>query len=343
MDALLTVDDLKTYFFTERGVARAVDGVSFQVNKGETLGIVGESGCGKSVTGLSIMRLIQQPPGCIMDGSIRFRGRDLLTLPNPEMRTIRGNEISMIFQEPLTSLNPVFTCGSQIDEVIRVHERISKSKAREKTLLMLEMAGIPEPRYCYRAYPHQLSGGMRQRAMIAMALICRPKMLIADEPTTALDVTVQAQILQLIRNLQDQFGMTVILISHDLGIIAEMANNLLVMYAGSIVEYGSVEAVFTNPLHPYTEGLLQSVPKQHRSAEQLKGIPGSVPSAEDFPSGCRFHPRCPYNDSDQCVHKAPAFYENFTWNHTARCHYITRRGNQLASPRSSEKDDNLNS
>ncbi len=339
MDVLLTVDDLKTYFFTERGEARAVDGISFQVNQGETLGIVGESGCGKSVTGLSIMRLIQQPPGRILSGAVRFRGRDLLTLPNHKMRAIRGNEISMIFQEPLTSLNPVFTCGDQIAEVIRVHERTSHSRAREETLRMLEMAGIPEPRYCYRAYPHQLSGGMRQRIMIAMALVCRPKMLIADEPTTALDVTVQAQILNLLRNLQEQFGMTVILITHDLGVIAEMADHLLVMYAGNIVEYGSVEAVFTNPLHPYTKGLLHSVPKLHQPDEKLKGIPGSVPSAEYFPSGCRFHPRCPFNDSEKCVREAPPFFENSFWNHTARCHYIVKRGDELAPPEESEKNN----
>ncbi|HKJ68792.1 MAG TPA: ABC transporter ATP-binding protein [bacterium] len=337
MDALLTVNDLKTYFFTDRGQARAVDGVSFQVDKGETLGIVGESGCGKSVTGLSIMRLIQQPPGRILSGSIRFRARELLTLPGPEMRNIRGNDISMIFQEPLTSLNPVFPCGSQIEEAIRGHEHVSKSQARQRTLGMLDMTGIPNPEYCYRAYPHHLSGGMRQRVMIAMALVCRPELLIADEPTTALDVTVQAQILRLIRNLQAQFGMTVILISHDLGVIAEMADHLLVMYAGKIVEFGSVKEVFANPLHPYTQGLLQSVPKLHQPAEKLAGIPGAVPSAENFPAGCRFHPRCPFNDGEICGREEPAFHENSTWNHTARCHYITTEGDQLVSPHGLEK------
>ncbi|NMB12874.1 MAG: ABC transporter ATP-binding protein [Firmicutes bacterium] len=291
-DKLLEVRGLKTYFYTEDGVVPAVDGVDFTIDKGETLGIVGESGCGKSVTSLSIMRLIPDPPGKIVDGEIIFEGFDLLKKTEAEMRKIRGNDISMIFQEPMTSLNPVFTIGNQIMEAIILHQNLDKGAAREKAIEMLHLVGIPSPDKRVDEYPHQLSGGMRQRVMIAMALSCNPKLLIADEPTTALDVTIQAQILDLMRHLRDEFGTSIMLITHDLGVIAELAERVVVMYAGKIVERADVKLLFGDPMHPYTLGLLGSIPKLTEQQERLQVIDGVVPDPAFMPQGCRFHPRC---------------------------------------------------
>ena len=291
-DPILTVQNLRTYFRTDSGLARAVDGVSFTLDRGETLGLVGESGCGKSVTSLSVMRLIPSPPGRIEDGRIEFGDRSLLDLPEAEMRAVRGNDIAMIFQEPMTSLNPVFTCGYQIDEAVALHQGLDKTATREKTIDMLHRVGIPDPAQRANEYPHQLSGGMRQRVMIAMALSCAPGLLIADEPTTALDVTIQAQILELLEQLQDEFGMAILMITHDLGVIAEVADRVAVMYAGKIVESGSVEDIFANPRHPYTVGLLKSIPSVDETRDRLEVIPGNVPDATRFPEGCRFAPRC---------------------------------------------------
>jgi oligopeptide/dipeptide ABC transporter ATP-binding protein len=291
---ILEVNDLRTYFFIDEGVARAVDGVSLHMLAEETLGIVGESGCGKSVTSLSVMRLIPQPPGKIVSGDIHFEGKDILALPERRMREIRGNEISMIFQEPMTSLNPVFNVGDQIEETIMLHQDLGAREAREKTIEMLELVGIPSPETRVNEYPHQLSGGMRQRVMIAIALSCNPAILIADEPTTALDVTIQAQILELLEKLQKEFGMAVMLITHDLAVIAEVADRVMVMYAGKIVESADTMDVFENPLHPYTQGLLASIPILMEKKDRLSVIPGTVPNATEFPDGCRFHPRCPH-------------------------------------------------
>ena len=291
---ILEVNDLKTYFFIDEGVAKAVDGVSLHLLAEETLGVVGESGCGKSVTSLSIMRLIPQPPGKIVSGDILFEGKDILALPERRMREIRGNEISMIFQEPMTSLNPVFTVGDQIQEAVMLHQGLGIKEAREKSIEMLDLVGIPSPESRVDEYPHQLSGGMRQRVMIAIALSCNPAILIADEPTTALDVTIQAQILELLDRLQKEFGMAVMLITHDLAVIAEVARRVIVMYAGRIVESADTLQIFEAPLHPYTQGLLASIPVLRKKKERLSVIPGSVPNATDFPDGCRFHPRCPY-------------------------------------------------
>jgi oligopeptide/dipeptide ABC transporter ATP-binding protein len=291
---LLRVDDLRTHFFTDAGVARAVDGVSFEISQGKTLAVVGESGCGKSVTSLSIMRLIPDPPGKIVSGSIAFDGTDLLKLSAPKMRGMRGNNISMIFQEPMTSLNPVFRIGGQIASAIRVHRDVSKQEARNQAIELLDKVGIPAPESRVDDYPHQLSGGMRQRVMIAMALACGPKLLIADEPTTALDVTIQAQILELLQALQAETGMAMLLITHNLGIVADVADDVAIMYAGKIVEQGPVHGVFKAPKHPYTIGLFKSLPSLHPHGERLSTIKGQVPAATRFPEGCRFHPRCPY-------------------------------------------------
>ncbi len=307
-ESLLTVGNLKTYFYTDGGVARAVDGVSFTLQKGETLGLVGESGCGKSVTSLSIMRLVPEPPGKIVSGEIRFGGRGLLDLSESDMRGVRGNDIAMIFQEPMTSLNPVFTCGFQIDEAVMLHQGLDREAAREKTVEMLHRVGIPDPDQRANEYPHQLSGGMRQRIMIAMALSCTPDLLIADEPTTALDVTIQAQILELLAQLQQEFGMAVLIITHDLGVIAEVADRVAVMYAGKIVETGGVEEIFTDPRHPYTRGLLASVPKLNEQKERLSVIPGTVPDAVHFPEACRFAPRCPHAEA-VCREQEPALLQ----------------------------------
>ncbi len=317
MSKLLEIKNLKTYFKTDEGIAKAVDDVSYSIDKKETLGLVGESGCGKSVTALSIMRLIPQPPGFYAGGEILFDGKDLLKLPEEEIRKIRGNQISMIFQEPMTSLNPVYTCGSQIVEAIELHQGLSKKEAREKAIEMLNLVGIPSPAQRFDEYPHQLSGGMRQRVMIAMALSCNPAFLLADEPTTALDVTVQAQILELIKRLQQELGMGVIMITHDLGVIAEVSDNVAVMYASKIVEYGSVIQIFENPLHPYTQGLMKSIPRIGMRAERLNVIEGSVPPPTHFPKGCHFCTRCEFAD-ERCWNEKPTLIEYET-GHTAAC------------------------
>lgn len=302
---VLEVDDLKTYFNTRDGVVRAVDGVSFSVAAGETLAIVGESGCGKSVTSLSILRLIASPPGRYAGGEIRFEGTDLLKLSEDRMRDIRGNQISMIFQEPMTSLNPVLTIGHQIGEVLVLHKGMTKNQARARAIEMLKLVNIPEAESRIDQYPHQLSGGMRQRVMIAMALACDPKVLIADEPTTALDVTIQAQILNLMRELRDRIGSAIVLITHDLGVVAEMAQRVVVMYAGKKVEEADVHTLFAQPLHPYTRGLLNSMPKLvGQDSKRLEEIPGMVPSLREPISGCAFAPRCSFA-TDKCRSESP--------------------------------------
>ncbi|RMF22713.1 MAG: ABC transporter ATP-binding protein [Deltaproteobacteria bacterium] len=317
MSSLLEVRDLTTAFYGERGRAVAVDGVSLEIAAGETLGLVGESGCGKSVTALSIMRLVPDPPGRIEGGSIRFDGRDLLELPEPAMRKIRGGEIAMIFQEPMTSLNPVFTIGYQIAEAVRIHLGMSKREAYAEAVRMLELVEIPDPAKRVRDYPHQLSGGMRQRVMIAMALSCNPRLLIADEPTTALDVTIQAQILDLLASLRERLGMAMMLITHDLGVVAEHADRLVVMYAGRVVEEGPVRDVLESPAHPYTRGLLASQPEFGRIGEPLETIPGMVPSLWDLPSGCRFRERCALAEP-RCAEIDPGL-EPVAGQHRAAC------------------------
>ncbi len=305
MNELLEIKGLKTHFFTEDGVVPAVDGVNVSVGKGKMLAIVGESGCGKSVTMLSTMGLIPDPPGRIVAGEVFFEGRNLVQLSQAELRMIRGNEISMIFQEPMTSLNPVFTIGEQIIEAIILHLKLTKRTARERAIEMLKMVRIPAPERRIDDYPHQLSGGMRQRVMIAMALSCNPKLLIADEPTTALDVTIQAQILDLLRRLQAEIGMSVILITHDLGVVAELVERVVVMYAGKVVEESEVKELFRNPSHPYTQGLLASIPTVDHATDRLTVIPGIVPNPLKMPGGCRFHPRCGCA-SDCCQSSEPA-------------------------------------
>ena len=325
--SLLRVRDLKTYFVTERGTgtARAVDGVSFDLHPGETLGIVGESGCGKTVTSLSILRLIPEPPGHIRPGSlIEFDGRNLLTISAPELRAIRGNQIAMIFQEPMTSLNPVFTVGDQIAEAAIIHQHLSRAAARARAIEMLKLVGIPDPEERVDQYPHQMSGGMRPRVMIAMALVCHPKVLIADEPTTALDVTIQAQILELLDRLQKELGMAVLLITHDLGVVAGHTDRVVVMYAGQVVETATTTELFDKPTHPYTEGLMAAVPRVDAPRSRLHAIPGQVPAATAWPAGCRFHPRCPYV-FDKCVAEQPPLLETGVTGggHTARCWLVT--------------------
>lgn len=307
---ILEIKNLKTSFFSEEGELKAVDDVSFNVYPSKTLGIVGESGCGKSVTSLSIMKLIPNPPGKIVGGQILYEGKDLVKLGGSEMRSIRGNEISMIFQEPMTSLNPVFTIGNQICESISTHQSLSKAETYDRAVEMLKLVGIPAPEKRIHDYPHQLSGGMRQRVMIAMALSCDPKVLIADEPTTALDVTIQAQILDLLQELQEKMGMALILITHDLGVVAEVADEVVVMYAGRIVEQGSVHEIFTSPKMPYTKGLLSSIPILSQDPtgkvkrKRLETIPGIVPNLLQLPRGCRFQDRCSYR-IDSCQEKEP--------------------------------------
>ena len=325
--ALLEVERLQTHFGTPDGVVRAVEGVSFQIGAGETLGIVGESGCGKSVTAMSILRLIQEPPGK-MAGSIRFDGRELLTLSEPEMQAIRGNAISMIFQEPMTSLNPVLTVGKQIGETLRLHQGMDARQAEQRAIDMLVLVGIPAPERRVREYPHQLSGGMRQRVMIAMALACNPKLLIADEPTTALDVTIQAQILDLMRDLKQRLGSAIMLITHDLGVVAEMAERVVVMYAGRKVEEATVAEIFAHPLHPYTQGLLGAVPKLGSSLHEggrsrLAEIPGLVPSLRKPIVGCAFAGRCGFA-TEICRNVAPAI-EPKANAHLVACHHAERR------------------
>lgn len=311
-ETILEIKNLKTYFYTYEGVAKAVDGVSYNLAKGEPLGVVGESGCGKSVTALSILRLIPVPPGKIVEGEILFKGKNLLGLTEDEMRKIRGNRISMIFQEPMTSLNPVFTIGNQIQETFQLHQGLSKKEALEKSIEMLRLVNIPTPERAVERYPHELSGGMRQRVMIAMALACSPEILIADEPTTALDVTIQAQILDLMNKLKEELGMAIILITHNLGVVAETAKRVIVMYAGKIVEEAETKTLFGNPRHPYTMGLLKSIPilgdKVRRGKIRLNEIPGVVPSLYELPLGCKFSTRCP-SVMDICKEKEPELRE----------------------------------
>jgi peptide/nickel transport system ATP-binding protein len=327
VEPILDIADLRTWFFTRDGVVRAVDGVSFHVIPGETLAIVGESGCGKSVTALSILRLIPSPPGRIVSGAIRFAGRDLLGLSEAEMRDVRGNEISMIFQEPMTSLNPVLTIGHQIAETLTLHQGLDRRAALAKAVDMLRLVHIPEAQRRIAEYPHQLSGGMRQRVMIAMALACNPKLLIADEPTTALDVTIQAQILDLMRELKQKIDAAIVLITHDLGVVAEMAQRVVVMYAGRKAEEAPVATLFRRPLHPYTKGLLASVPRlgaslDHEQAPRLAEIPGTVPSLREPIPGCPFEARCAFA-TEICRREMPAFDEKEP-GHFAACFHSDR-------------------
>jgi len=320
--SILEIQGLKTYFETARGTIKAVDGVDLSLEKGDTLGVVGESGCGKTVLALSIMRLVPKPAGKIVGGKILFDGTDLVTLSESSMRGIRGKDISMIFQEPMTSLNPVLKIGDQVSEVIRVHQGLSASEALIQAVDILKMVGIPAPEQRAKEYPHQMSGGMRQRVIIAMAIACRPKLILADEPTTALDVTIQAQILDILTRLKEELETSVVLITHDLGVIAEAAGNVAVMYAGKVVEYSDVKSIFAKPLHPYTVGLLQSVPKIHKVKAcdehgYLKTIPGSVPSLYSLPPGCSFQDRCPLV-FDRCYVEEP-FLKEVSPGHFARC------------------------
>lgn len=305
---VLEVKGLKTHLTTKNGVSKAVDGIDFSLYKGETLGIVGESGCGKSMTSLSILRLIPSPPGKIVDGSILFKGKNIVEMSEDQLRKIRGNEISMIFQEPMTSLNPVIPVGEQIAEALRLHQKLGKKEAWQKSIEMLKLVGIPSPEKRAKQEPFQLSGGMRQRVMIAMALACRPEVLIADEPTTALDVTIQAQILELIKDLQTKIGMGVIMITHDLGVVAETCDKVAVMYAGNIVEHAPTEQLFSDPKHPYTKGLLNSLPRIYEDQDELATIEGNVPSPYNLPEGCRFASRCGHREAI-CDRKLPELIE----------------------------------
>jgi oligopeptide/dipeptide ABC transporter ATP-binding protein len=322
---ILHVRNLKTYFFTVEGIAKAVDDVSFHLDRGETIGLVGESGCGKSVSALSIMRLIKSPPGRIVQGDIHYEGADLLGISIKEMKSIRGKKISMIFQEPMTSLNPVFTIGAQISEMIALHESLNKKDSWNRAVEMIAKVQIPSPEKRAHEYPHQLSGGMRQRTMIAMALSCNPGVLIADEPTTALDVTVQAQILDLMLQLRDEFGTAILLITHDLGVIAEIASRIVVMYAGKVVEEGETLDIFDQPRHPYTQGLLRSIPRMTERSEngrqRLQEIKGVVPSLYHLPIGCSFYPRCS-KSSRVCSEEAPELIE-IGKLHKVRCHLVS--------------------
>jgi len=317
-EKILEIRDLETHFFSSRGVAKAVDKVSYSLNKGEILGIVGESGCGKSVTSLSILQIVQSPPGKIVGGEILLDGEDLLKLSKKEMQSrIRGNRISMIFQEPMTSLNPLFTVGQQLMEPLMLHRGMKKKQAKEEAIRMLRLVGIPMPERRFSQYPHSMSGGMRQRVMIAMALCCNPEVLIADEPTTALDVTIQAQILELMKKLRDELGTSIILITHDLGVVAEMCDRAVVMYCGSVVEEGTVKEIFKDPRHPYTRGLLASIPKLTDEQEELYNIKGTVPSLTNLPDGCRFADRCEYC-TEQCRLARPDS-SDITETHRVRC------------------------
>jgi oligopeptide/dipeptide ABC transporter ATP-binding protein len=317
-EPLLSVEDLRTWFHTPTAIAKSVDGVSFKVGAGETLGIVGESGCGKSVTALSILRLVQGP-GRIERGSrIMFEGKDLVTVDDSTMRDIRGNRISMIFQEPMSALNPVFSVGDQVAEVVRIHGKGSRADAWKRAVEMLALTGIPAADERAQQYPHQLSGGMRQRVLFAMALIMSPALVIADEPTTALDVTIQAQILELLVDLQKRFGTSILMITHDLGVIAETASRVVVMYCGEVVEEAGVQTLFASAHHPYTEGLMNAMPQLGEPRARLNVIPGAVPPPTDWPSGCRFRERCPYS-WERCEREHPPLYE-ISAGHTSRCH-----------------------
>jgi len=320
---VLRVQDLKTYFYTGAGVTRAVDQISYDIGRGEIVGLVGESGCGKTVSALSILQLIQSPPGRIVGGRIELEGRNLLDLGTREMESVRGDQISMIFQEPMSSLNPIFSIGEQVSESLRIHRGLSKRAALDQTVKMLELVGIPSPERRVSEYPHQMSGGMRQRVMIAMALSCQPKVLIADEPTTALDVTIQAQILELMLSLRQELNMAILLITHDLGVVAETTERVVVMYAGKVVEEATARTIFRSPLHPYTIGLLGSVPsldnvtRERRGRERLQEIPGLVPSLDNLPAGCNFQPRCA-RAMDVCLGQEPDLKE-IEAGHLVRC------------------------
>ncbi|MGE5257098.1 MAG: ABC transporter ATP-binding protein [Hyphomicrobiales bacterium] len=316
MESLLSIRNLHTHFFSAGKVIRALDGITLEIREGEVFGIVGETGCGKSVTALSILRLIPFPPGKIVEGSIRFKDRDILSLSREQMRAYRGKEISMIFQEPMTSLNPVFRIGEQMGEVLRLHQGLPKGKALEAAVDMLERVRIPDARKVARQYPHQLSGGMRQRVMIAMELSCRPALLIADEPTTALDVTIQAQILRLLKEMKTEMGTSILLITHDLGVVAEMCDRVAVMYAGSIVEQAEAVEIFENPRHPYTQGLWGAIPGVGPEKENLSVIRGTVPDLGRLPSGCKFHPRCPHR-FEPCDGERPPMFEISPTHHAA--------------------------
>jgi oligopeptide/dipeptide ABC transporter ATP-binding protein len=319
-DTVLAVENLVTSFRTDDGVVTALDGVSFKILRGRTLGVVGESGCGKSVTSLSIMRLLPQGSGRVDAGQILFDGQDLLQIPEQEMRSLRGNRIAMIFQEPMTALNPVFTAGDQIIEVFKTHRAMDSNAARSAALKMMELVRIPDPERRLDEYPHQMSGGMKQRVMIAMALACQPALIIADEPTTALDVTIQAQILRLMKDLQSELGTSIMFITHDLGVIAEVADDVIVMYAGQVVESADVVSLFDNPRHPYTRGLLASIPDARQSREAaLPTIKGTVPSLKDLPKGCRFFDRCPYSQQ-RCLAESPKL-ETIDQSHGVACHF----------------------
>ncbi len=318
-ETILKINGLKVYFDTDDGLVRSVDGVDLEIKKGTALGLVGESGCGKSVTCLSIQRLIESPPGRIAGGEIFYNGKNLLELTESEMEGIRGNDISMIFQEPMTSLNPVFTVGDQIQEAIMLHQKKTKSEAWELAVDILNKVGIPSPDIRANDYPHQMSGGMKQRVMIAMALSCNPDLLIADEPTTALDVTIQAQILDLMKSLQDEFGMSILMVTHDLGVVANMASHVAIMYASKIVEYGPVKEIYNNPRHPYTLGLFTSIPVLGEKKKDLYVIPGNVPNPLAFPEGCKFWPRCAFAQ-EICHTNEPALKE-VTEGHNAACHF----------------------
>ena len=327
-EPLLRVHNLRTYFHTGGGVARAVDGVSFDINAGETVGMVGESGCGKSVTALSLLRLVDPPGRIEPDSRIEFEGKDVLSLDEEGIRRIRGNRIAMVFQEPMTALNPVFTIGDQVAEVARVHSDMGRKAAWERAIEMLNLVGIPDPRERAKSYPHQLSGGMRQRVLIAMALVMNPSLLIADEPTTALDVTIQAQILELLADLQQRLGLAVLLITHDLGVVAEVTSRVLVMYGGQIVERAPVRELFRDPRHPYTRGLLEAMPRLGRQRDRLAVIPGTVPPPTQWPSGCRFRDRCAYA-WQRCADEAPPQYK-VTDDHGARCHLVDEPARAVA-------------
>lgn len=316
MTNILEVKDLKTYFFTDKGTVKAVDGVSYTLKEGQTLGIVGESGCGKSVNAMSILNLIEKP-GKIVEGSIKFNGEELVGISQKKMREYRGNDISMIFQEPMTSLNPVFRIGQQISESLILHQGMSKDQSRKKSIELLKLVGIPRAEKVVDDYPHQLSGGMRQRVMIAMALACDPKVLIADEPTTALDVTIQAQILSLMNDLQKETNTSIMLITHDLGVVAQVADHILVMYSGRVVESAPVKELFANPKHPYTQGLLESIPSLDDEKERLSSIEGVVPNPFELPKGCYFAPRCKYA-MDRCKEEQPSQYV-INGEHTTAC------------------------
>ena len=316
MELLLKVENLVTCFGTKKGIVKAVDGVSFEIKAGKILGIVGESGCGKSVTSLSIMRLLPDQLGKITDGSILFEGKDLRNLSEKEMVRIRGNKIAMIFQDPMTSLDPVMTIGRQLEETILAHEKVSRKEAEKKSLEMLKKVNIPMPEYRMKEYPHQLSGGMRQRIMIAMGLLCNPALLIADEPTTALDVTIQAQILDLMKKLRDDFNTAIILITHDMGVVAHMADDILVMYAGRVMEQADALALFENPCHPYTKALLKSIPRLDQEVEMLHSIKGTVPNPYDMPKGCKFCDRCECSMA-KCLEKEPELFD--VKGHKIRC------------------------